>query len=139
MSKEVKVLTKDEQKRLEEVIENENTDNDIGILLCLYTGIRIGELCALRWENINLDRRIITINKTMYRISENSGKSKTKIIFSTPKSANSERDIPIASFLVNKLLIMKKDEGFVINNKGKLTERAIYSRRYNQLLKKSGI
>ena len=103
VSKDVKVLTKQEQKRLEQVIEAENKENDIGILICLYTGIRIGELCALKWENINLDRKIMTIDKTMYSVQSNDGKCKTKIILSSPKSVNSERDIPIAELLSEKL------------------------------------
>lgn len=139
VTKEVKVLTKQEQKCLENVIEQENKDNDIGILICLYTGIRIGELCALRWEKVNLDRGIINIDKTIYRVKEKNGKKKTKIVFTTPKSANSERDIPIASFLVEKLRKIQRKEGFVINKRGKYIEPAVYVRRYKRLLEKAGI
>ena len=138
-AKEVKVLTQQEQKRLEQVIEQENVDNDIGILICLYSGIRIGELCALQWENVNLDRRVITIDKTMYRVKENDGNNITKVIFTRPKSANSEREIPIPQFLVEKLRKIQKPEGFVINKNGKYIEPAVYSRRYKQLLNKAGI
>lgn len=53
---------------MEQVIKSYGNNNDIGVLICLYTGIRIGELCALRWENINLDRKMMTINRTMYRV-----------------------------------------------------------------------
>ena len=134
VSKEVKVLTKQEQERLEQVIEISGNDNDIGILICLYTGIRIGEVCALRWENINLERKMMTINKTMYRVNDNDGAHKTKIVFSSPKSATSERDIPIAGFLAEKLKGMQKKEGFVINNRGKYIEPAVYRRRYKKLL-----
>lgn len=139
VSKDVKVLTKQEQKRLEQVIEAENKENDIGILICLYTGIRIGELCALKWENINLDRKIMTIDKTMYSVQSNDGKCKTKIILSSPKSVNSERDIPIAELLSEKLSKIQKSEGFVINRNGKYIEPAVYSRRYKKLLEKAGI
>ena len=134
VSKEVKVLTKQEQERLEQVIENFGNNNDIGVLICLYTGIRIGELCALRWENINLDRKMMTINRTIYRVIDSNGTHKTKIVFSHPKSATSERDIPIAEFLVERLRKMQKKEGFVINNNGKYVEPAVYRRRYKQLL-----
>lgn len=139
VSKDVKVLTKQEQKRLEQVIEAENKENDIGILICLYTGIRIGELCALKWENINLDRKIMTIDKTMYSVQSNDGKCKTKIILSSPKSVNSERYIPIAELLSEKLSKIQKSEGFVINRNGKYIEPAVYSRRYKKLLEKAGI
>lgn len=69
-SKEVKVLTQQEQKRFEQVISDENNENDIGILICLYTGIRIGELCALQWDKVNTERKMITIDKTLYRVKE---------------------------------------------------------------------
>ncbi len=134
LSKEVRVFTRHEQQRLEQVIEQEGSTNDIGILICLYTGIRIGELCALRWEKVNLDRKMITIDKTLYRVRDDSGKKKTKVILSTPKSAKSIRDIPIPEFLVNKLLKIQKPEGFVINNNGKYIETAVYARRYKKLL-----
>lgn len=81
VSKEVKVLTKQEQERLEQVIEHSGNDNDIGVLICLYTGIRIGELCALRWENINLDRKMMTINRTMYRVIDSICFYNTKLLW----------------------------------------------------------
>ena len=139
IDKSVKVLTVQEQRRLEEVIEFENKTNDIGILICLYTGIRIGELCALRWENVSLDRKIMTINKTIYRVSNKEGTNKTKIIFSTPKSLNSERDIPIPEFLTLKLRKIHKNSGFVISRNGHYIEPAVYRRRYKKLLEKANI
>lgn len=139
INKDVKVLTKVEQKRLEKVIESENNPNDIGILICLYTGIRIGELCALKWDNINLEQGTIIINKTIYRAKDETGEKKTKLVITTPKSANSEREIPIGGFLLDKLRDMSKVEGYVVNNKGKCMEPATYSRRYKKLLKMAGI
>lgn len=124
---------------MEQVIKSYGNNNDIGVLICLYTGIRIGELCALRWENINLDRKMMTINRTMYRVIDSNGTYKTKIVFSPPKSATSERDIPIAEFLVERLRKRQKEEGFVINNKGKFVEPAVYRRRYRQLLELADI
>lgn len=139
VSKEVRVFTKQEQKKLEQRIERENKDNDIGILICLYTGIRIGELCALRWENVNLERKMITIDKTLYRVRNENGSKKTKVILSTPKSERSVRDIPIPGFLAEKLARLQKPEGFVINNNGKYIETAVYARRYKKLLELAGI
>ena len=61
-NKEVVVFGKNEQKAIEKYIESSDNPNDIGILICLCTGIRIGELCALEWKNIDLKRGIISIN-----------------------------------------------------------------------------
>ena len=70
-----------------------------GVIISLYTGMRIGELCALRWNDINLKEQTIRINKTIQRIPDNAGEAKTKILISTPKTPSSIREIPIPSFL----------------------------------------
>lgn len=137
VSKEVRVLSKDEQAKLEQAIKARNVKNDIGILICLYTGIRIGELCALMWDDIDFENNMLAINKTMYRVKSVNSKSKTEVIVSTPKSLHSERDIPIASFLSHKLLEIKKDSGYVIEKNEKYVEPAVYSRQFKKLLKEA--
>ena len=139
ITKEVRVLSKDEQAKLERAIESRKVENDIGILICLYTGIRIGELCALTWDDIDLERNILSVNKTMYRVKSFNKERKTEVIVSTPKSLYSEREIPIASFLSNKLLKIKKDSGYVINRNGKYIEPSVYSRQFKGLLKTAGL
>ena len=84
-----------------------NTANPccLGILLCLYTGMRLGEICALKWENIHLEGGFIRIASTLQRIQnveDDSGK-KTRIICSPPKSRASSREIPLPGFLLNIL------------------------------------
>lgn len=101
--KEMRVLTFQEQKRLTAVLL-ENTDLfKLGILLSLYTGIRIGELCALRWENLNVENKTLRVCETMQRIQnpESAEKAKTKIVFTQPKSKRSVRDIPLPDFLLD--------------------------------------
>ena len=88
---------KNEQKAIEKYIESSDNPNDIGILICLYTGIRIGELCALKKESFDLDNYTITVSHTILRI-KNVNKSrnyKTKLIITNPKSKTSLRTIPI--------------------------------------------
>ena len=74
-----------------------------GILICLFTGIRIGELCALTWEDISLKEEIIHIHRTMQRIQTPTENKKTKILISEPKSECSIRDIPIPKILIEQL------------------------------------
>ena len=114
-------------------------DSDIGILICLYTGIRIGELCALRWENIDLRNATITINKTVQRVRNANSNSKTKINFDSPKSQSSSRTIPIPSFLVQKLMKYKRDKGYILRDNGKFTDTRNISRRFKQLLQQADI
>ena len=108
--------------------------NDIGILICFYTGIRIGELCALTWENIDLKRGVISIENTLYRVKSEKGNKKTELKISTPKSESSVREIPLPKFLIAKLEAIKSGSGFLINKKGKFIEPNVYSRRYKKIL-----
>ncbi len=138
-NKDVIVFDKDEQKAIENYIEKSENLNDIGILICLYTGIRIGELCALKWENIDLKRGVISIRHTLYRAKSQKGKRKTEIVVTSPKSDTSVRDIPLPQFLSEKLKPLEKNSGFLINRNGKCIEPAVYARRYKAILKECGI
>lgn len=100
--KEMRVLLKAEQDNLVRVLLNNIDLYKFGVLLSLYTGIRIGELCALQWEDINLETSTLKVRKTMQRIQEpNLGvTTKTKVIITEPKSQCSIRDIPLPIFIV---------------------------------------
>ncbi len=100
--KEMRVLTFEEQKQLVNILLHDMDCCKFGVLLALYTGIRIGELCALRWEDICLSQSTLKIKKTMQRIQavDESALTKTKIIITEPKSKCSVRDIPLPAFLV---------------------------------------
>ena len=107
--KETRVMTLAEQQRLAAFL-NEGTDTvKLGILLALLTGMRIGELCALRWENILLDERIIKISSTMQRLQDlgSGGEAKTKIVVTEAKSSRSVRVIPMSD---NAVSICKRIE-----------------------------
>ena len=115
------ILSKKEKTRLEKVCLQENTLNSLGIIVCLNTGVRIGEICALRWKNIDLDKREIRVRDTLQRIyDEKTGK--TKIIIETPKSKKSIRDIPLSDKLYVILAQLKKkykDEDFFLTGDSK--------------------
>lgn len=103
--KEIDVLQYSASQKIVEAAMQKNDFSSLGILLCLYTGIRLGELCALKWGNICFDKGTVTINKTMQRIRnyDNASNRKTKIIIDTPKSRKSLRVIPLPDFLCVKL------------------------------------
>lgn len=106
-TKELSILSNYEHNKLINYIQLTFNINKIGVLLSLFMGVRIGEVCALKWEDVNFQTETLRINKTMQRIKnldENAG-TKTKIVIDTPKSQKSIRDIPIPSFMVD---LMKK-------------------------------
>ena len=100
--KEMRVLTQTEQSALVNVLLTDTDRYKFGVLLSLYTGIRIGDLCALRWEDISLPDSRLKVRKTMQRIQNTSiiAATKTKVVITEPKSQCSMRDIPLPRFIV---------------------------------------
>lgn len=93
---EFKTMTENEQCILALYLESNLCFKNFGILLCMYTGIRIGEICALKWSDIDFNDKLLTINKTMLRIPQTDNEnSRTKVIINSPKSDDSIRVIPI--------------------------------------------
>lgn len=140
---EVEVLSKDEAQRLVQEIYLNLTPKNLGILLCLQTGLRIGELCALQWGDIDFENRKITVNKTLQRIfiKNENGKSDTKISITLPKTRSSIREIPISSSLFPVLNKMKCENPhtFVITGLEKPVEPRTIRTHFTTVLKKNNI
>ena len=99
-TKNMRVFTNSEQDILCRYIYNNIDIKGIGILVCLFTGIRVGELCALKWTDISLEDKTIYVHQTMQRIQiPDSTGAKTKIVITSPKSASSIRMIPLPDIL----------------------------------------
>ncbi len=102
-SHEMRVLSQTEEKNLNSVLLQQTDRYKLGVLICLYTGIRIGELCALRWKNISLRDQTIKIDSTVQRLQKDEKvdcSSKTMIYISEPKTFSSMRTIPFPFFLL---------------------------------------
>lgn len=101
----IQILKEDDVTTLTHYALSNDSLYAFGVYLCLYTGIRIGELCALRWNDINIEKRTLHINKTMSRIYDTSPNAtqKTKIIIDSPKSLSSDRLIPLPDFLIKNI------------------------------------
>lgn len=110
-NRQIRVLTQAEQRNLEQCLLAKMSNIYMGIYISLYTGIRLGELCALRWNRIDLKQKTITVEKTMLRLKDYSAssKKKTKVVETLPKSACSIRTIPIPDFLSE--LLYEKSAG----------------------------
>ena len=106
LPKELQVLTRKEQLKLVDYCIKKGDNKYLGIVLSLYTGLRIGELCALKWEDIDLKAKQISIGKTLQRVYVE--KNNTKILIDTPKSAKSSRKIPLNDKLASLLVPQKQ-------------------------------
>ena len=102
---EIEIFTADEETVITNFAVSSKDFQKFGVCLALYTGLRIGEICALQWENIDLENSLIFVKSTLMRITNTDRKSKqkTKIIIDTPKTVAGKRVIPIPSFLLPKL------------------------------------
>lgn len=141
-SKELPVLTNSEFLKLVGYINSTFEIHKTGILLSLFMGLRIGEICALKWSDINFQNEIIRINKTMQRLKnyDPDFTSKTKIVIDVPKSQKSIRDIPIPSFLMNILSEYRANENtYVLTGTTDFIEPRVYQQMFKKYLKEAGI
>jgi len=134
----IEVLTKTDQKKIMNYIQEHFTFRNLGVYICLSAGMRIGEVCALTWEDIDTDNGIISVNRTIQRIYviEN-GTRRTELILDTPKTKNSIREIPISKDLLRILKPFKKIVNplfFVLTNDVKPTEPRTYRSYYKNLM-----
>ncbi|MCI8282432.1 MAG: site-specific integrase [Lachnospiraceae bacterium] len=140
--KPVKILTEDIRTKLEKLLLDSEDTTSLGILFTLFTGIRIGELCGLRWEDIDFSNATVSIKRTIERIADldPAAKTKTKVIISEPKTESSSRVIPLPSFLVGYLEKRKRnDECYLLTGRKKYTEPHQYYIRYQKYLERNNI
>ena len=104
--KEIKVLSKKEVNKLEKYCLTENSLKSLGVWICLNTGLRIGEICALKWEDIDLERKLINIKKTLQRVY--TVEKKTEIILDSSKTESSIRAIPMSDKIYHILKELRK-------------------------------
>lgn len=140
---EVSVFSRDDQKAILEYTRNSTSLKDLGIYICLSSGIRIGEMCALTWNDIDLEKGTIHINRTIQRIYIIDGdKRRTELITGPPKTKDSIREIPITRELADRLEMFRMDaEGnsHVLSGSIKPIEPRTYRNHYRQLLDRLGI
>lgn len=140
--KPMRVLNKAEQSQLCEYILKKPEACSIGILVCMFTGLRIGEICALRWEDISFSDQSIYIHHTLQRIQMHRGHgAKTEVVVTTPKSSCSIRKIPLPVEILEILVLNKKaSSGYVLtNDEYKFIEPRTMQNKFKKILKAVGI
>lgn len=138
---QIRILPDDERIRLESYLLKSNEPAKFGILLALYSGMRIGEICALKWSNINLETETISVVQTLQRLQDRENKGKTKILISEPKSQSSKRIIPIPAFLTELLRKIKPQNpcAYFLTGNLSLIEPKTLQNKYKRCLKECDI
>ena len=141
---EMRVLSRSEQDRLCQYLSSDLNPANIGILVCLFTGIRIGEVRALQWEDISLSDQTIHVHQTMQRVQnkqEAESATKTRVIITAPKSACSIRTIPIPDMLAEYIIQHKTSATgyFLTNSCLQYMEPRVLQMRFKQVLKKCSV
>lgn len=141
--KELEVLSLGSQQKIMRYLKDNFNFMNLGIYLCLCSGLRIGEVCALKWEDIDLRSGVIRVTKTIQRIYHVDGPHRyTEILIDTPKTINSMRTIPIAKDLQKILRPLKKqieEDHYLLTNSKQPTEPRTYRNYYNRLMRDLGL
>ncbi len=134
----MEVLSRAHQKKLMNYVQEHFTFRNLGIYICLSAGMRIGEICALTWDDIDIENGVIHIRRTIQRIYMiDAGIRKTELILDTPKTKNSIREIPMGRDLLKMLKPIKKimnGNFFVLTNDAKPTEPRTYRSYYKKFM-----
>lgn len=141
--KDLTILSLDRQRRLEEYLITEINSTNIGIMLSLHAGLRIGEVCGLKWEDIDFENGLLKVRHTVARVEskDTDGKTVSGLILDTPKTNASVRDIPLSAELQNLLTIhhSSSDSPFVISSSDTFLSPRTFEYRYHKVLKACGV
>ena len=142
-NKELEVLSVGNHRKILNHIQSHFTFTGLGIYISLSTGLRIGEICALKWSDINVVEGTITVSRTIERIYIIEGEKKhTELVINTPKTKNSCREIPMSKELLAMIKPLKKivnDDFYVLTNDERPTEPRTYRNYYKGLMAKLDI
>ena len=133
--KEIRLLNSHQQRELCNYLLKNLNNTSVCVLLSLYTGLRVGEVCGLKWSDIDLEKNILTVKRTVQRVCKS--QHGTKLIIDSPKSRSSVRTIPIPCFLTSILRkFCKESNCCILSGSTKVTEPRTLQHQFKMILKK---
>lgn len=136
--KNVEVFTETELKQLARIILRRTDETGLGILLTVYTGIRLGELCGLKWQDVNAGKGMLHVQRTVERVAQEDGTTCLAVL--TPKTESSNRWIPIPQEMMR---VLKPDqrlpETYLLTGGEIIPDPRTMQNRYKALLKRVGV
>lgn len=143
--REVAILTREEQAKLEAATRNGEEASRFGVYLCLYTGLRLGEICGLKWEDVDLTNRTLAVRRTLQRVTDTSpqAEGKTKLLLDEPKTEASQRLVPLTSSLAEALWGYRRkaagEGSYFLTGEEHFLDPHTYYERYRALQRQCGI
>jgi len=139
----MQILDLENHRRLLQYLQEQPSLQNLGIYMSLTTGMRIGEICALKWADVDLDAGIISVRRTIERIyTVENGVRHTELVVGPPKTPHSFREIPVTGELAALLQTLRQSasgEDYVLTGSERPTEPRTYRNHYDRLLKRLGI
>lgn len=132
--KPLEILSATEQARLLQYLYDGMDIYKLGIIICISTGLRLGEICALKWEDIDIHGKLLHVNATVQRIKMEEGAGRTALMESTPKSLFSQREIPLSDEIMKQLLPYYGKGKYVIKANCPMEPRTYQNKFYKYLL-----
>ena len=136
--KAVEVFTEPELKQMGQVILHRPDRTGLGVLLTAYTGLRLGELCGLQWQDVDAGAGLLHIQRTVERIAQTGGK--TCLTVQPPKTENSERWVPIPKEMLRMLQTARKQpDSYLLTGRERVPDPRTCQYRYKALLERCGV
>ena len=137
-SNPIKILTQKEQKELMMVLYKEMNIYKLAVLTCLFTGLRLGELCALKWVDIDFDNKILKVDRTVQRLYVEGRKTKTVLMEMAPKSEYSRREIPLSGTIFELLITFHDKREYIFGKNGPMDPRTLQN-HFKKTLKEANL
>ncbi|MEO1771921.1 tyrosine-type recombinase/integrase [Candidatus Enterococcus ferrettii] len=137
MKSKVQALSRNQQKKLKKVAEADHDNRSAAVILAMETGMRIGEIAALTWDEVDFEQSMIYVNHTYQRVTDNQG---TKLHLGSAKTEAAQRSVPMSGTVRDILLRLKiqaSEETFVFTTNGKPCEPRLLTYHFHRIRKKA--
>lgn len=136
---QVPVFSISEQTRLVQYLYCGLDNYKLGVLLCLHMGLRLGEICSLRWEDIDFSAKTLHVKRTVQRLPAENNRHKTMLVEDTPKTPCSKREIPISDRMYELLLQFKEEETAYVLGRNRVFDPRTYQYKFRKYLSEAGV
>lgn len=135
----IAALNQTEQVRLLQCLYDEMDIYKLGIIICISTGLRLGEICSLKWDDVDMEGKVLHVNTTVQRIAVEGHETRTILLEGEPKSIFSRRDIPLSDEIIKLLFpYYNHAERYVINSNSPMEPRT-YQNKFQKYLQIAGV